>query len=104
VRTKTEPLKWPINEPAGSTPAPPAMPMNNNLPGVEAPIENLNPDVPEFVPSRVVLENGINHSPEPDEFDDEDLEEFEEQLVPETVKGRLDHLPLATFDIDDGTD
>lgn len=80
------------------------MPKNNNLPGIETLVENLNPDVPEFIPSGVVLENGINHSPEPDEFDDEDLEEFEEQLVPETVKGRLDHLPLATFDIDDGTD
>jgi hypothetical protein len=98
-------LKWPIDDPSGFNQPPPALLKNNNIQSaVESTVENLNPDVPEFIPSGVVLENGINHSPEPDDFDDEDLEEFEEQLVPETVKGRLISLACMAFDIDDGND
>jgi hypothetical protein len=83
-----EPDKWPISDPAGVNPAPPSLLKNNALAGLESTIENLNPDVPEFIPSGVILENGKNHSPEPDEFEDDDLEEFKEQLVPEAIKGR----------------
>jgi len=67
---------------------PPALLQGKDQGGVESTIENLNPDVPEFIPSGVILENGTSHSSDPDELDDEDLEEFEEQLVPEANKGR----------------
>ncbi|XP_059481734.1 la-related protein 1B isoform X2 [Neocloeon triangulifer] len=96
VRTKIDPDKWPINDPGGLAPALPII-INNQIPtlGVESSIENLNPDVPEFIPSSAILENGNHHSPEPDDLIEDELEEYGEQIVPEAIKvpARKSNLP-----------